>query len=80
MDIQGAARKAGREVGRILSTREKAGPDTDILDLLQKDHDEIEDLLAATAQNENRRSRRSGARSCPTCVPRRRSYTTPSLL
>jgi hemerythrin superfamily protein len=59
MDIQGAARKAGRKVGRILSTLEEAGADTDILDLLQKDHDKIEDLLDKLVESRNGAERKS---------------------
>ena len=59
MDIQSAARKAGRKVGRILSTVEKAGTDTDILDLLQEDHDEVEDLLDKLVESHNGTERKS---------------------
>lgn len=57
MDIQSAARKAGRRVGRMLSTTEQ--PDTDILDLLQKDHDEVEDLLDKLVESRNGGERKS---------------------
>lgn len=57
MDIQGAARKAGRKVGRILSTGEET--DADILDLLQKDHDEVEDLLDKLVESRNGSERKS---------------------
>jgi len=59
MDIQSAARKAGRKVGRILSTVEAAGTDTDILDLLQKDHEEVEDLLDKMVECRNGSERKS---------------------
>src|SRR5579864_3748297 len=57
MDIQGAARKAGRKVGRMLSTVEQ--PDADILDLLRKDHDEVEDLLDKLVESQNGAERKS---------------------
>src|SRR5579871_3011368 len=57
MDIQNAARKAGRKVGRMLSTTEEA--DTDILDLLQKDHDETEDLLDKLVESRNGAERKA---------------------
>jgi len=59
MDIQSAARKAGRKVGRILSTADEPGTDTDILDLLQKDHDEVEDLLDRLVESQNGSERKS---------------------
>jgi hemerythrin superfamily protein len=59
MDIQGAARKAGRKVGRLLSTGEQPGMDSDILDLLQKDHDEVEELLDRLVDSRNGSERKS---------------------
>jgi hemerythrin superfamily protein len=57
MDIQNAARKAGRKVGRMLATVEQ--PDADILELLRKDHDEVEDLLDKLVESRNGTERKS---------------------
>ena len=57
MDIESAARKAGRKVGHMLSAGEEAG--TDILDLLQKDHDEVEDLLDKLVESRKGGERKS---------------------
>lgn len=57
MDIQSAARKAGRKVGRALSAGQET--DTDIIDLLQKDHDEVEDLLDRLVECQNGSERKS---------------------
>lgn len=59
MDIQSTARKAGRKVGRILSTGEKAGTDSDIIDFLQRDHDEVEELLDKLVECRNGSERKS---------------------
>lgn len=59
MDIQSAARKAGRKVGRVFSTGQETGTQTDILDLLQKDHDEVEDLLDKLVESQNGTERKS---------------------
>jgi hemerythrin superfamily protein len=59
MDIQRAARKAGRKVGRMFATSEQAGENTDILDLLHKDHDEVEELLDKLVDSRNGTERRS---------------------
>ncbi|HLY05462.1 MAG TPA: hemerythrin domain-containing protein [Rhizomicrobium sp.] len=59
MDIQSTARKAGRKVGRLLSAGEQTGTDTDILDLLQKDHDEVEELLDKLVESRSGSERKS---------------------
>jgi hemerythrin superfamily protein len=57
MDIQSTARKAGQKVGRMLGTGEETN--SDILDLLQKDHDEVEDLLERLVESGNGTERKS---------------------
>lgn len=54
MDIQSTARKARRKVGRMLSAGE-----ADILDLLQQDHDAVEDLLDKLVESRNGSERKS---------------------
>lgn len=59
MDIQSAARKAGRKVGQLFVTEEQTGENSDILDLLQKDHDEVEELLDKLVESHNGTERKS---------------------
>jgi hypothetical protein len=81
-DFQGAARKAGRKVGRILGTREAAGEKTEIIDLLQKDHDEVEERLGKLVDSRNGAERRSLLKKIkgalfPVYARRKRSSMTP---
>jgi hemerythrin superfamily protein len=57
MDLETAARKAGRKVGKLLSNEPAAG--TDILDTLRREHDEVEDLLKKLVDSQNGTERKS---------------------
>jgi hemerythrin superfamily protein len=74
MDLQHAARKAGRKVGRLLSSQTEATGDLDILDKLGQEHDEVEDLLTRLVDSENGTERKSLLRSIKaTLVPHLRA-------
>jgi hypothetical protein len=46
MTIRSELRKATKAVGKVLTPEPAAAEDTDILDTLKKEHDEVKDLLA----------------------------------
>lgn len=58
MDIETTTRKAGRKVARMLSGGSDTG-ETDILDTLRREHDEVEDLLTKLVESQNGTERKS---------------------
>lgn len=58
MDLEHAARKAGRTVGKMLPTG-KSGQQMDILDKLGEEHDEVEEMLAKLVDSQNGTERKS---------------------
>ncbi|MGH6889450.1 MAG: hemerythrin domain-containing protein [Rhizomicrobium sp.] len=59
MDLEHTAKKAGRTVGKMLSTAKAGREDSDILDKLGKDHDEVEGLLTRLVESESGSERKS---------------------
>jgi hemerythrin superfamily protein len=58
MDLETTARKAGRKVGRMLAVG-TATDETDILDTLRHEHDEVVDLLTKLVESQNGTERKS---------------------
>ena len=56
MGIEATARKAGRAVGKLLSGE---GGEADILDKLEKDHEEVEELLKKLVDSQSAPERKS---------------------
>jgi hemerythrin superfamily protein len=59
MDLEHTARKAGRTVGKMLSPGKAAQEDSDILDKLGHDHDEVEALLTKLVDSQSGSERKT---------------------
>jgi hypothetical protein len=68
MDLQNTARKAGRKVGQLFSSDSAVQADTDILDKLGQEHDEVEELLTQLVDSQNGTERKSLLRKIKTAL------------
>lgn len=68
MDLEHTARKAGRTVGKILSPDKAAHEDSDILEKLGQDHDEVEALLTKLVESQSGSERKTLLRQIKTAL------------
>lgn len=59
MDLESTARKAGRKVGKFFSSQNEVPGETDILEKLGQEHDEVKELLSQLVESQNGTERKS---------------------